>query len=98
MILQCLAIDTYCEIFVKLIQRLPLYLIVLFLKLQCDSNLEISRRKKKEVVEDPAQMALPTYLMAGTIFGYIFRVDLTNKVRVDVETNDLSKCFNCLHI
>jgi hypothetical protein len=40
-------------------------------------------------VEDPAQMALPTFLLAGTIFGSVFRVDLA-KVRVDVETNDLS--------
>ena len=44
----------------------------------------------KAQAEDPAQMALPTFLMAGTIVGSIFRVDMT-KVKVDVETNDLSK-------
>ncbi len=37
-----------------------------------------------------AQSALPTFLLAGTIFGAIFRVDLT-KVKVDVETNELSE-------
>ena len=46
--------------------------------------------EEEEEEEDPAQFALPTFLMAGTIFGSIFRVDLT-KVKVDVETNDLSK-------
>lgn len=46
--------------------------------------------EEEEDEEDPAQFALPTFLMAGTIFGAIFRVDLT-KVKVDVETNDLSE-------
>ena len=31
-----------------------------------------------------------TFLMAGTIFGAVFRVNLS-KVKVDVETNNLSK-------
>ena len=38
---------------------------------------------------DPTQIALPTLLMAGTIFGSIFRADLS-KNKVDVETNNLS--------
>ena len=38
---------------------------------------------------DPTQIALPTLLMAGTIFGNIFRADLS-KNKVDVETNNLS--------
>ena len=46
--------------------------------------------EEEEEEEDPAQFALPTFLMAGTIFGAIFRVDLT-KVKVDVETNNLSE-------
>ena len=37
---------------------------------------------------DPTQIALPTLLMAGTIFGSIFRADLS-KNKVDVETNNL---------
>ena len=39
---------------------------------------------------DPNQVALPTLLMAGTIFGSIFRADLS-KNKVDVETNNLCK-------
>ena len=39
---------------------------------------------------DPTQIALPTLLMAGTIFGSIFRADLS-KNKVDVETNNLRK-------
>ena len=42
---------------------------------------------------DPADSALPTFLLAGTIFGSVFKVDLT-KVKVDVETNDLSMQYN----
>lgn len=45
---------------------------------------------------DPAQMALPTFLMAGTMFGSIIRVDLA-KVKVDVETNNLRR-LPCLKI
>lgn len=52
---------------------------------------EGDRKGKFEAEEvDPAQFALPTFLTAGTIFGSVFRVDLT-KVRVEVETNDLSE-------
>ena len=43
-----------------------------------------------EPVADPTQMALPTMLMAGTIWGSIFRADLS-KNKVDVETNNLRK-------
>ena len=52
---------------------------------------EEGRKEKPEAEEiDPAQFAWPTFLTAGTIFGSVIRVDLT-KVRVDVETNDLSE-------
>ena len=47
---------------------------------------------------DPTQIALPTLLMAGTIFGSIFRADLS-KNKVDVETNNLRKyLFHCVFI
>ena len=50
-----------------------------------------AHKERSEAEEiDPAQFALPTFLTAGTIFGSVIRVDLT-KVRVDVETNDLSE-------
>ena len=56
-----------------------------------DEEEEEGRKGKSGAEEiDPAQFAWPTYLTAGTIFGSVFRVDLT-KVRVDVETNDLSE-------
>ena len=56
-----------------------------------DTEEEEGRKGRSEAEEiDPAQFALPTFLTAGTIFGSVIRVDLT-KVRVDVETNDLSK-------
>ena len=52
---------------------------------------EEAHQERSEAEEiDPAQFALPTFLTAGTIFGSVIRVDLT-KVRVDVETNDLSE-------
>ena len=55
------------------------------------------RKEKSEAEEiDPDQFALPTFLTAGTIFGSVFRVDLT-KVRVDVETNDLSENSSLYH-
>ena len=61
---------------------------------QADSKagdeLDDEDEEKVNKVEDPAQMALPTFLMAGTIVGSVFRVDMT-KVKVDVETNDLSE-------
>ena len=43
---------------------------------------------EEEDEPDPTQIALPTLLMAGTIFGAIFRADLS-KNKVDVETNNL---------
>ncbi|TRY75281.1 hypothetical protein TCAL_00687, partial [Tigriopus californicus] len=49
---------------------------------------EDDEEDSKSQETDPAQMALPTFLMAGTMFGSIVRVDLT-KVKVDVETNNL---------
>ena len=39
---------------------------------------------------DPNQIALPTMMMAGTIWGEVFRADLS-KNKVDVETNNLCK-------
>ena len=48
-----------------------------------------SAEEEEEIPEvDAAQIALPTMLMAGTIWGEIFRADLS-KNRVDVETNNL---------
>ena len=44
----------------------------------------------EEEEPDPTQIALPTLLMAGTIFGSIFRADLS-KNKVDVETNNLRR-------
>ena len=44
----------------------------------------------EEEEPDPTQIALPTLLMAGTIFGAIFRADLS-KNKVDVETNNLRR-------
>ena len=56
-----------------------------------DTEEEEGRKGRSEAEEiDPAQFAWPTFLTAGTIFGSVIRVDLT-KVRVDVETNDLSE-------
>ena len=56
-----------------------------------DSNEEEDEEESSEE-DDPDQMALPTFLMAGTIFGAVFRVNLS-KVKVDVETNNLSEFF-----
>ncbi len=53
------------------------------------------RRRRRMKERDQAQAALPTLLLAGTIFGAVFQVDLT-KVRVDVDTNELSK--SCTHL
>ena len=39
---------------------------------------------------DAAQLALPTMMMAGTIWGEVVRADLS-KNKVDVETNNLRK-------
>ena len=39
---------------------------------------------------DPTQVALPTLMMAGTVWGDILRADLS-KNKVDVETNNLRK-------
>ena len=44
---------------------------------------------------DPNQIALPTMMMAGTIWGEVFRADLS-KNKVDVETNNLCKNIFCL--
>ena len=44
---------------------------------------------------DPNQIALPTMMMAGTIWGEVFRADLS-KNKVDVETNNLCKIIFCL--
>ena len=49
-----------------------------------------SEAEEEEPAADPTQMALPTMLMAGTIWGSIFRADLS-KNKVDVETNNLCK-------
>ena len=39
---------------------------------------------------DPTQVALPTMMMAGTVWGEVLRADLS-KNKVDVETNNLRK-------
>ena len=49
---------------------------------------------EEEEEADPTQIALPTLLMAGTIFGAIFRADLSRN-KVDVETNNLRKDTLC---
>ena len=41
-----------------------------------------------EMRVDPTQIALPTLMMAGTVWGDILRADLS-KNKVDVETNNL---------
>ena len=41
-----------------------------------------------EMRVDPTQIALPTLMMAGTVWGDIIRADLS-KNKVDVETNNL---------
>ena len=43
-----------------------------------------------ELRVDPTQVALPTLMMAGTVWGDILRADLS-KNKVDVETNNLRK-------
>ena len=43
-----------------------------------------------EIMVDPTQVALPTLMMAGTIWGEVLRADLS-KNKVDVETNNLRK-------
>ena len=43
-----------------------------------------------EMRVDPTQIALPTLMMAGTVWGDIIRADLS-KNKVDVETNNLRK-------
>ena len=43
-----------------------------------------------EMRVDPTQVALPTLMMAGTVWGDILRADLS-KNKVDVETNNLRK-------
>ena len=55
-------------------------------------SLMSSAEEEEEEEPDPTQIALPTLLMAGTIFGSIFRADLS-KNKVDVETNNLRRNF-----
>ena len=55
-------------------------------------SLMSSAEEEEEEEPDPTQIALPTLLMAGTIFGSIFRADLS-KNKVDVETNNLRMNF-----
>ena len=52
-----------------------------------------SENEDEDAPPDPTQMALPTMLMAGTIWGAIFRADLS-KNKVDVETNNLREFFS----
>ena len=54
------------------------------------SDVALSLAGDEEEEPDPTQIALPTLLMAGTIFGAIFRADLS-KNKVDVETNNLRR-------
>ena len=49
-----------------------------------------SADEEDDMVVDPTQLALPTLMMAGTVWGEIFRADLS-KNRVDVDTNNLRK-------
>ena len=48
-----------------------------------------------EMRVDPTQIALPTLLMAGTVWGDILRADLS-KNKVDVETNNLRELQNLI--
>ena len=44
----------------------------------------------EDVIMDPTQVALPTMMMAGTVWGEVLRADLS-KNKVDVETNNLRR-------
>ena len=46
---------------------------------------------------DPTQVALPTMMMAGTVWGEVLRADLS-KNKVDVETNNLRKLYLSIYI